>query len=277
MKLVKIKSIKKIKYEKSRYDIEVDGNNNYYANTVLVHNCRAVITIKDGVAKCTSRTGKELLGLTHITNELVALNKDITLDGELYSDKDKFEEIVSIVRKSKSEDKRMPNIFFYVFDIINKKIYHERVVELDLLVCKLKHTKVVPWKILKTEELLYTWHKKLVAEGHEGTMIRNTASLYQSNKRSYDLLKLKDFLDEEYEIVGWTVGKGKFQYIPTFEFEMKNGNRFEAVPKGTDEERAVYLAMAHTYVGRMATVRYFELTADGIPRFPVMIGVRDYE
>ena len=31
------------------------------------------------------------------------------------------------------------------------------------------------------------------------------------------------------------------------------------------------------YIGRMLTVRYQELTDDGIPRFPVGVAIRDYE
>jgi hypothetical protein len=30
-------------------------------------------------------------------------------------------------------------------------------------------------------------------------------------------------------------------------------------------------------IGKKATVKYFELTADGIPRFPKVVGIRDYE
>ncbi|HRA10090.1 MAG TPA: hypothetical protein PKX31_00395 [Chitinophagaceae bacterium] len=246
--------------------------------SIKIDGIRCIITIKDGVATCVSRTGKELVGLNHITEELIRLNKDdVVLDGELYSDTYSFEEIISIVRKSKSTDPRMEDIFFYAFDIINEKTYHERVVELDLLVIGLKHTKIVPWKILKTEEELYSWHKKLASSGSEGTMIRNITSLYQPNKRSCDLLKLKDFTDFEYKIIGWKVGKGRFELIPTFEFEMDNGKTFEAVPKGTDNERLRYLEEADTLIGLYATIRYFELTSDGIPRFPVMICIRNYE
>ena len=39
MKLVEIKSIKKLKKKKAVYDIEVDCEHNYFANNFLVHNC----------------------------------------------------------------------------------------------------------------------------------------------------------------------------------------------------------------------------------------------
>jgi DNA ligase-1 len=48
-------------------------------------------------------------------------------------------------------------------------------------------------------------------------------------------------------------------------------------PRGTHEERAVLLNNAGSYVAKKLTVRYQELTDDGIPRFPVGISFRDYE
>lgn len=247
------------------------------AISVKLDGARLIIEIKDGKVKCTSRTGKEMPNLEHITDELLKLGKDIILDGELYSDDLTFEEIISIVRKTKTRDPRMPQIYFYAFDIINNKTYHERVVELDYLVMGLSNTKAVPWKIIKSEENLYSAHKKYVNDGYEGTMIRNLSSLYQPNKRSYDLLKMKDWLDNEFEIIGWKTGKGKFSNIPTFLLVTEEKKTFEAVPKGTEEERGVYLAEADSYIGKFATIRFFEYTADGLPRFPVMIGIRDYE
>lgn len=273
MKLTKIKSIKKIKHDKPRYDIEVEDNNNYYANTILVHNCRLIISIKDKIAKCTSRTGKEMLGLNHITDELLKLGQDVVIDGELYSDIYTFEEIVSIVRKKNSLDPRMKDIYFYAFDLINNNNYHQRVVSLERLIGGLKHTKIVPWHLVKDEASIYAHHEKFVLDEYEGTMVRNLASLYQPNKRSYDLLKLKNFDDSEFEIIGWKAGVGKFVNVPTFELKTEKGFAFEAVPKGDEIRRFEYLKNADTYIGKFATVRYFGYTStkSPVPRFPIIV------
>jgi DNA ligase-1 len=167
----------------------------------------------------------------------------------------------------------MSKVYFYAFDIINNNTYHQRVIELDSLLIGLNNSRIVPWKIIKSEAELFSTHKKYVNDGYEGTMIRNLSSLYQANKRSYDLLKLKDFLDEEFEIIGWKTGKGKFSNIPTFLLVTREKKTFEAVPKGTEEERGIYLAEANNYIGKFATIRFFEYTADGIPRFPVLINI----
>ena len=48
-------------------------------------------------------------------------------------------------------------------------------------------------------------------------------------------------------------------------------------PRGTHEERRDLYKIAKSMVGKKLTVRFQELTEDGIPRFPVGIAFRDYE
>ena len=60
--------------------------------------------------------------------------------------------------------------------------------------------------------------------------------------------------------------------------ETENGSqRFWARPKGTRDERQQLFNTGDKYLGKLLTVRYQELTDDGIPRFPVGVSIRDYE
>ncbi|MGK3945827.1 hypothetical protein ABK046_46720, partial [Streptomyces caeruleatus] len=68
-------------------------------------------------------------------------------------------------------------------------------------------------------------------------------SLYQKNKRSYDLLKHKNWLDEEFIVIGYKAGKGKFENVPIFLLQC-DGGEFEAVPKGDQGLREDYLRNA---------------------------------
>ena len=233
---------------------------------------RLILSVQDGKVTTTSRTGTTFTGLDHITKEYAGFD-DVVIDGELYSRTLTFEQISSVVRKGDVNDPRMWSIFFYAFDIINDDTYHQRVIYLDTLVSGLVHTEVVPWYLVNSHEEVETKHKQFLAEGWEGTMIRNIDSLYQKNKRSYDLLKFKEFLDSEFEVIGYKAGKGKFENVPIFLLRC-DGGEFEAVPKGDQSLREDYLRNAESYIGSLATVRFFEYTADGIPRFPVLIDFR---
>jgi DNA ligase-1 len=240
--------------------------------SMKIDGLRLILSVQDGKVTTTSRTGTTFTGLDHITKEYADFD-DIVLDGELYSRTLTFEQISSVVRKGDVNDPRMSSIFFYVFDIINEDTYHHRVICLDTLVAGLTHTEIVPWFLVRSHEEIETKHKAFLAEGWEGTMVRNINSLYQKNKRSYDLLKHKSFLDSEFEVIGWKSGKGKFENVPTFLLRCAGGE-FEATPKGDQELREFYLQNADSYIGQKATIRFFEYTADGIPRFPVLVDFR---
>lgn len=230
---------------------------------------------KDG-CKLISRQLKEYTGLDHITNELAPLHKkygDFILDGELFNPDLDFQTIMSLVRKTKNYTKESTQIQLWVYDMVSEDTFHQRFINWSYITLNLTNVRQVATHIVKSEDEIFRFHKKFVHEGYEGTMIRNLGSEYKINGRSSDLLKLKDFLDEEFKIVGFKSGKGKFENIPTFELITSTGATFEAVPKGTEEQRASYLVNAESYIGKLATVRFFEYTTSDppVPRFPVIV------
>ena len=52
-------------------------------------------------------------------------------------------------------------------------------------------------------ETIEAVHSKFVKEGYEGSIIRSSLGIYESGKRSFNLLKKKDFVDEDYKIIGY--------------------------------------------------------------------------
>ena len=92
----KIKRIEKINIDSERYDIEVEDNHNYYANGILVHNCRLITIITHDKKtnfteiKSYSRKGKEFTTCSKINNELMEyylkskyFGQNVVFDGEV--------------------------------------------------------------------------------------------------------------------------------------------------------------------------------------------------
>lgn len=102
---------------------------------------------------------------------------------------------------------------------------------------------------------------------------------YEQGKRSSKLLKRKDFIDAEYEVVGIDEGNGNrlgtakhlVCYCP------KTDQTFNSNIKGNFDYLAEILNNREEYIGKQATIKFFELTPDGVPRFPYAIAFRDYE
>lgn len=228
-----------------------------------------------------SRLGKKFPHLENILKEIDTLPAETILDGELYSDTLTFQEIVGLVKKETLLPKDLPKmeqIFLWVYDTIRGGTYTDRKKWLDTLFeKKFKHLRQLPTDECKNVEAIPPLHAKYVEEGYEGLMLRNKAGPYKIGHRSKDLQKYKEFQDDEFEVIGFTEGDGIEKGCVIWTCQTKKGTPFGVRPRGTHEERQELFKKAKTFVGKNLTVRFQELTDDGIPRFPVGIAFRDYE
>jgi DNA ligase-1 len=230
-----------------------------------------------------SRMGKPFSGLEHITAELgPATEAGLILDGEVYSTTLPFQQFVGLVKKKKftaADMVQLKEVNLWVYDCVNDKPFDERLAMLKAFFAKQKftHVKLLPTQEAATATDLKAFHDAYVAEGYEGLIVRNKKGAYHLATRSADLQKYKEFEDDEYEVVGFTEGDGHEKGLVIWTCKTKDGKKFNVRPRGTHEERAALFKEGESYVGKKLTVRFQELTGDGIPRFPVGITFRDYE
>jgi DNA ligase-1 len=229
-----------------------------------------------------SRNRKAYPNLEHIKAELAALPPSLILDGELYSDELTFQDIVGMVKRETlkaGDDIKQLKVQFHVYDIVSDAPYEERLGRLQALMAayKFRYIKLVKTEVAATREDVKRLHAAYVAEGYEGIMLRNAKGLYKVGNRSADLQKYKEFLDTEYKIVDYKQGEGAEEGCVIWICETAAGARFACRPRGSREDRQVLFAEGASHVGKLLTVRYQELSNDGLPRFPVGITIRDYE
>jgi len=126
--------------------------------------------------------------------------------------------------------------------------------------------------IIIAEQSVMEFYGKYIDEGYEGQMLR-TDGLYE-NKRSKTLLKHKSFVDEEYTILDICEGEGnRAGTCGYMVFETNEGRRFKSNVKGTFSEVKEMFENRDNLIGKEATIKYFNLTPDGIPRFPFVINI----
>jgi len=236
------------------------------------------IVKKDGMW---SRNGKKIISAPHIFELMKPLfDKDSSLifDGELYADKfaNDFNAICSLVKKTKptSEDlnESRIKIQYHIYDLpSNDDTFVKRYKELTNM--SLPQCCV----LVKTEQLdnlndVNGFYEDYMSAGYEGQMIR-LDSKYE-NKRSKSLLKHKSFIDEEYIILDVEEGGGnKTGMVGSFVFKTKEGKTFNSSPKFNWEECIKMWDDRKNLIGKTATVKYFNLTPDGVPRFPYVIKI----
>jgi ATP-dependent DNA ligase len=131
--------------------------------------------------------------------------------------------------------------------------------------------------LVQSEAEMLNKYNEYIENGYEGLMIRTLVGDYE-NKRSKTLLKYKTFEDDEFEILEVFEGSGKLTgMVGQMLFKIKSGTMFFSTVNGTQEYLTELWSQKADLIGKKATVKYFELTVDGIPRFPKVVGIRDYE
>lgn len=227
-----------------------------------------------------SRAGKPIVSAPHIFEALQPLfeaNPELIFDGELYCDKlaNDFNKIVSLVKKSKPsaadlmESKNV--IQYHVYDLPSDHGHFKdrflHLSKLDLPLCCI----LVRTEIIDQESDVEKHYEKYVEAGYEGQMLRVNAAY--ENKRSKYLLKHKSFIDEEYEILDICEGEGNRSGAVGYMVFERNGQRFKSNVKCTYEQGVEILKNRNKLIGKQATVKYFNLTPAGIPRFPYVINI----
>ena len=266
-------SDKPIEYNKTSMQPKLDG-------------VRCVIQYDNSKVTAYSRTGKEWKNIDHILKQLTlffAKYPNVILDGELYNHdfKDDFEQIISMVRKTKPtpEDKlkSAENVQFHCYDIIDETLtFEERNYFISKHVKTSKCIKHVKTQAVASESLSKVIHQQNLDNGYEGSILR-TNDMYLC-KRSHSLRKFKDFHDTEATIIDWVEGKGKrigtigkFMAVDADgnEFGMPVMDKFEYLQKNFEEMK--------TWVGKIATFTYFERTKANSYRHPLFKCIRNYE
>jgi DNA ligase-1 len=105
--------------------------------------------------------------------------------------------------------------------------------------------------------------------GYEGQMLRVPTSIYEG-KRSKNLIKHKEFEDDEFEIVSMEEGKGNWaDAVKRIEIRLKDGTTQFAGVRGSFDTLHDLLYNDNGYTS--VTVRYQNKTDDGKLRFPVVV------
>jgi DNA ligase-1 len=243
--------------------------------------------IKGQAIKAYSRTGKEWKNINHILEQLkpfFAKYPNVILDGELYNHdfKDNFEQIISMVRKTKPTDEARAesaeNVQFHCYDIIDEKLsFRARIKFVNeslMLIGDSIHTVDTDWVDSEIETKVR--HQTNLNYGFEGSIVR-TNEVYQC-KRSHSLRKIKDFHDAEATITGWVEGKGKrIGTIGKFLAVDSEGNEFGMPVMDKFKYLQDNFVAMQGFVGQEATFTYFERTKANSYRHPLFKCVRNYE
>lgn len=227
---------------------------------------RCLDTVENGKL---SRKNTPIDTMDHIVVNRVEGDKT-PVDGELYAHGLSFQENMKLIKKLRPGSVK---VRYYVYDSISDKPFIERHEDLSAIVLLSDNLTLVPTFKVKNEEELKKYHARFLSQGYEGTMLRWGNEGYKVNGRSSNLLKFKDFLDAAYEVVD-VLPSDKNPEQGVVQCKNSSGDVFGCGMKFSHAERKEILANKKDYIGKIAEIRFFEYTDDGLPRFPVCVGFR---
>ena len=195
------------------------------------------------------------------------------LDGELWIDRGRFEELLAAVRDKHPDHEAWREVKFMVFDLPGHSgTSTERLAALRALVTlpDSSSLQLVPHWRVPDHASLEQELERIVAEGGEGLMLKRGEAHYHA-QRSNDLLKLKPYHDAEARVIGHIPGRGKHKgALGALEVQRSDGVIFRIGTGFTDAQRR-----APPPIGSWVTYRYHGSTMKGIPRFASFLRVRD--
>lgn len=258
------------------YDDEkhkIDWSNCYIQPKLDGMRCLAFVK-ETGEVTLLSRDGKVIQNMDYIIQDLSTLKEDVILDGELYAHGLSFQENMKLIKKLSDDTKK---IKYHIYDLVSDKPFKDRKVR--HYVKKLFTALEVSTYEIKNEATLKEIHQSNLFNGYEGSIIRWGNDGYKINGRSSNLLKYKDFQDITATIIDIIPNDAIPTHgTPVLKFINKKMSNteftFKAGVKMSHADREELLLNRDFYIGKTAEIRFFEYTDDGIPRFPVMVGIR---
>ena len=260
------------------------------------------IAIVDEIGNTTffSRTGKTFDTLDVVAGGIKALGvTNVVFDGELcLVDDDGNEDFQGVMKELRKKDHTIPNPSFKIFDMVtadefySKKGSKSRPYSIRYAnLCAIMQPNECPCLTVLEQELVHNdehfqeWVKEAADNGWEGVMLR--ADEPYKGKRSKDLLKVKKFFDDEYQVVNAEMGpfryvlNGKETEETMLSCVMINHKGYTVrVGSGFSiEQRQEFYKNPEKILGKLITVQYFEETKnqDGglslrFPTFKILHG-----
>lgn len=193
------------------------------------------------------------------------------LDGELWSDRNSFEFIQSVVLDKKpSSDWR--KITYNIFEVPNAKgDFSSRLKKAKVWFSEHQNSYavIIPQIIIKDREHLQQFLKEIESKGGEGVIVKNPKAFYHTG-RSPHILKVKNFEDMEGTVISVNPGKGRLKNLMgSLTIQLENGLVFKLGTGFSDTFRKNPPAP-----GTIVTFKHYGFTKNKKPKFASFMRVR---
>jgi DNA ligase-1 len=247
---------------------------------------RCLAVVNNGNVTLYSRSGTEFTNFPSIVDSLEKSfpSSSLVLDGEIMSDD------FQAMQKSAFANKRgttVGDVKFFVFGYVPhsewvskdfKMKTSDRLNELlDIDYCFPDNIVMVNHKLIDNIDDAYKFEAECLESGFEGAMLLPDIPYYLG-KKSNKLLKLKTMQSQDCRVVGFYEGESGTRNQGTLgglELIQENSISCNCGTGFSDEDRSYIWNNKDEFIGKVAEIKYQELTEDGVMRFPVFMRWRN--
>lgn len=191
------------------------------------------------------------------------------IDGELWIERNKFEQVLSCVSKKQAEQNQSISCWrevrFMMFDLPSHKgEFSQRVEAMRELLTEVNspYFAMISQTKFKSMDDIEAKLTDVIDTQGEGLMLHLASSHYKKG-RNKALIKLKRNQDAEATVIGYSKGTGKYKnHVGALHVKIANGIVFKIGSGFTDKQRA-----NPPELGSIITFKYNGLTQAGIPKF----------
>lgn len=265
-----------------KFDFKRLGERSQIAVEPKLDGIRCFAIVQDKEAKLFARSGKLITNFDKTIGRDLARLGNGCYDGELMG-----EDFTSLMRQAyRKENVDTDSTWLSLFDFLPleewksgepKMSCHKRRNELSFRIkrCTSEKIKLIPRYIVDANESdINDMHNVFVEQGYEGAMVKFLDAPYKFG-RGYEVMKLKSFHDVDLIIEALEEGTGKHSgklgaiVVDFNAVKVRVGSGF------SDDLREKMWNDQGNFVGRIAEVRYQEVTPDGSLRFPTFVCFRN--
>ncbi len=207
----------------------------------------------------------------HAPEWFIAGLPPFAIDGELWTKRNDFDSISSIVRQQ-VPDERWQLISYNIFEVPNQAgglLTRLAVLEDYLANHPVSFLRLIPQTTIDSPAALEAELDRVIALKGEGLVVRKPDTPYQTG-RSSSALKVKRAQDTECTVIAYRAGKGKYAGLTgALKCELPSGIQFYIGSGLSDQQRKSPPA-----IGSKVTFKHYGFTKNNKPRFPVFIRER---
>jgi DNA ligase-1 len=226
---------------------------------------RCVIANVDGSLVAYSRKGLVLTTIDHVVDKLQGkLEKGCFLDGELYLHGASLQRIGSLAKRKQPDTLKLK---FMCYDMILNEPFLYRLSQIRSLNIESDVISIAETLTVKDKGQVKEYFRQFREEGYEGGIVRHGKTGYE-HKRSYGLMKVKEFLDSEFKVIDILPSKDKWARLVCV---TKDGKEFKASCHGKVPYKAFVYKNKEQFLGKTVKLKFSHWTDEGIPFHPVSL------